>query len=125
MKANGRKVQGAAENSAAERPRGRPFPPGQSGNPGGRPKAVRELLELARSQVPGSLELAVKLRDDEKQDARVRLDAAKFLVSYGLGAPPKAAADPDGDDGDASALDGLTPEEIQKLARLHLTETGH
>jgi hypothetical protein len=80
-----------AENSVAERGRGpgRPFTPGTSGNPGGRPRAVRELLEQARASVPAALELAERLVADEQEDSRVRLEAAKLLMAYGLGSPPK------------------------------------
>lgn len=80
---------------APQRPLGRPFPPGVSGNPGGRPRAVRELLDLARESVPEALAFAKRLLADEKADARVRLDAAKFLTAYGLGAAPKLPADGD------------------------------
>ena len=68
----------SAENSkgsakAKGKPRGRPWPPGVSGNPGGRPKSVKEVQELASTfteeavkalvfamrlaQVPGFLDL--------------------------------------------------------------------
>lgn len=77
---------------------------GPSPNPGGRPKAVRELHELARAEVPASFDFAKKLRDDENQDARVRLDAAKFLTAYGLGAPPKMVDDASADRGDGVSL---------------------
>lgn len=76
-----------AQNSAPER--GRPFKPGQSGNPGGRPKQVKELLDLARGDVPEAFALARKFLRDEEVEDRTRLDAAKFIVSYGLGAPPR------------------------------------
>lgn len=38
----------------------------------------------------------MKLLIDENQDSRVRLDAAKFLTSYGLGAPPRELLDASG-----------------------------
>ena len=44
-------------------------------NPGGRPKAVRELLDLARESVPDALAFAKKLLANETADDRVRLDA--------------------------------------------------
>ena len=66
-----------------------------SGNPKGRPRAVRELLDRARKSVPAALELAEQLMGDAEVEARVRLEAAKFLTSYGLGAPPKQPHDDD------------------------------
>jgi hypothetical protein len=77
----------SAANSTPER--GIPFKPGQSGNPSGRPKQVRELIELARTAVPQAFALAMKLMLNAEADDRVRLEAAKFLTSYGLGAPPR------------------------------------
>lgn len=74
------------------------FKPGQSGNPKGRPKKVLDLLEQARGSVPKALEYANKLLDDEEADAKLRLDAAKFLTSYGIGAPPKSTVTIDEDD---------------------------
>lgn len=71
------------------------FKPGQSGNPGGRPKAVRELLEVARAACPETLAYLVRVRDDEGEETRARLEAGKILLAYGLGAPPKQPeADP-------------------------------
>ena len=37
-------VAAAADTTAKKQPRGRPFPPGQSGNPRGRPKGARNRL---------------------------------------------------------------------------------
>lgn len=81
---------------------------------------MKELLELARSQAPKAIEYAAALLDDEEQDARVRLEAAKFLVSYGLGAPPKSVIEDDADD-DASPLGALTPEQVRALAAAKLS----
>ena len=72
-KANGHTL--ATENSGAERPRGRPFPSGASGNPGGRPKGIRELREAL--EAGGSAELMAKVILDglTHEDIRVRLEA--------------------------------------------------
>lgn len=100
-----------AQNSAPVGP-GRPpkeyqFKPGQpSPNPGGRPKQVRELLDLARRAVPQALALAMKFIVDEKEDSRVRLEAAKFITSYGLGTPPR---EPHPD-----ALESMSDEELRQ-----------
>ena len=66
---------------------------GSSGNPGGRPKAVRELLDMARASVPKALALAAAFMDDDRLDPRIRLESAKFLASYGLGTPHKQLDD--------------------------------
>lgn len=104
---------GAAQNSGTER--GRPFAKGQSGNPGGRPKAVRELQERARLSVPAAFAFAEDLLADAEADARVRLDAAKFLTMYGLGAAPKIVSDAD-DDTD-SRTHGFKPEDAKDLLK--------
>src|SRR6185312_16441051 len=39
----------------SDKPRGRPFPPGVSGNPGGRPKSVKEVQELASTYTVESI----------------------------------------------------------------------
>ena len=88
-------------------------------NPGGRPKAVRELLDLARESVPDALAFAKKLLANETADDRVRLDAAKFLTAYGLGAAPKLSAS-DGSDDAASAENPARPlstEDLIAIAR--------
>ena len=76
------------------------FGKGNRLNPGGRHKAQRELCLLAREHVPAAFELAVALMSNEDEDSRVRLDAAKLICSYGLGAPPKFEDKGDGSDDD-------------------------
>jgi hypothetical protein len=41
--------------------RGRPFKKGESGNPGGRPKVIAELRELARAHAPDAIKELARL----------------------------------------------------------------
>lgn len=83
-----------AENSTAEPERrgpGRPFPKGTSGNPGGRPRRVRELeaaIEEAHAG-PKALEVIDKLRDLALGGD---VQAAKAYLDRVLG-PARARAD--------------------------------
>lgn len=69
--------------------RGRIRPGSPSLNPGGRQRAISKLLEAARESVPNAFKFAVLLMNDKTVDPRVRLDAAKMIISYGVGSPPR------------------------------------
>lgn len=73
-----------------------PFQPGQSGNPGGRPKGESALKEAARLQTEPSIAVVVAALSDA--DARVRLKAAEILLDRGWGRPGQAVelSGPDG-----------------------------
>jgi len=60
------------------------FAPGQSGNPGGRPKDEHRVGELARSYTPEAIETLVDLMRYGK-DERVRGTAAQALLDRGWG----------------------------------------
>jgi len=62
-----------------------PFKKGQSGNPGGRPKAEKEVVEAARAAGPRCVEVLVDLLDHN--DSRVRMAAADQLFNRGFGKP--------------------------------------
>ena len=65
-----------------------PFKPGESGNPGGRPKEVAEVKELARSHGPEAIEkLAAVMRSDNTKAA---VAAAIALLDRGYGKPVQA-----------------------------------
>ena len=48
---------------------GRPFKKGQSGNPGGRPKVVAEIRQLARERGPEAIAALVKVMTKGKSEA--------------------------------------------------------
>jgi hypothetical protein len=56
--------------------RGRPFAKGKSGNPGGRPRVIAELRDLARAQAPEAINelgrLALKARSETARIAAIR-----------------------------------------------------
>jgi Family of unknown function (DUF5681) len=65
-------------------PRGRPFEPGKSGNPGGRPKGSTELRELARQHAPTAIEELARLALKARSEA-VRVSAIRELLDRGYG----------------------------------------
>ena len=46
--------------------KGRPFPKGVSGNPGGRPKVLGDVQELARQKSPEAINTLSNIMHDEK-----------------------------------------------------------
>lgn len=60
------------------------FRPGQSGNPGGRPKCAH-VSELARAQTDACIETLVKIRDNGRAPAAARIAAVKELLDRGYG----------------------------------------
>lgn len=65
------------------------FKPGQSGNPGGRPKALVSLVELARSQTEASILTLIAIRDKENAPEGARVSAAQALLDRGWGKAPQ------------------------------------
>src|SRR5215471_11843808 len=84
--------QQLAENSERtakpkRKARGKPFPKGVSGNPGGRPKKVHELMEIARAfSAEGIEQLAAIMRDKELPPA-IRMAAIERILDRGMGKP--------------------------------------
>ena len=60
------------------------FAPGQSGNPGGRPRDEHRVAELARSYTLEAIDTLVELMRDGK-DERMRGTAAQALLDRGWG----------------------------------------
>ena len=66
------------------------FKPGQSGNPGGRPKVLAQVRELAREKSVEAINTLVAIMRDEAQDARARVAAANAILDRGWGKPAQA-----------------------------------
>ena len=77
---------------------GKPFPKGQSGNPGGRPAALRDVTELARSYAPDAIKTLAAVMLDEETPPAARVGAASAILDRGFGKAPQAVqmSGPDG-----------------------------
>jgi hypothetical protein len=77
-----------------KKPRGKPWPKGQSGNLKGRPPEMKQLVAdvraLAQASGAQSIALLEQLRDDENVPPAVRAMAANSLLDRGFGRPPQA-----------------------------------
>src|SRR5215467_11151088 len=66
-----------------------PFQKGQSGNPGGRPKVVAEVKELAREHTAEAIQTLVSIMTNPKSAPAARVSAANALLDIGYGKPPQ------------------------------------
>jgi thioredoxin reductase len=72
------------------------FKKGQSGNPGGRPKVVAEVKELARKPTGKAIETLVSIMTNPKAAPAARVSAANALLDRGYGKPPRHITGADG-----------------------------
>lgn len=63
------------------------FRHGQSGNPGGRPKVIAEIQELAREHSPTAIETLVSIMRSPKASPAARVAAANSLLDRAYGRP--------------------------------------
>jgi hypothetical protein len=67
--------------------KGRPFPKGVSGNPGGRPKVLGDVQDLARERSPAAINALAAIMDDSRAPPAARVAAANSLLDRGYGKP--------------------------------------
>jgi uncharacterized protein DUF5681 len=71
---------------------GRPFKKGQSGNPGGRPKEVAHVKELARQHTEKAVATLVAIMGNPDEPAAARARAAEVLLNRAWGTPEHSAS---------------------------------
>jgi len=66
-------------------PKEHQFKPGQSGNPGGKPKVLYDIMRAARKASPDAFRSIVAISKDPKASAAIRLKASEFIIERAFG----------------------------------------
>ncbi len=85
------------------------FQPGQSGNPGGRPKAAHRVRDAAREHTEAALAVLVQIATEGESEA-ARVAAANAILDRGYGKPSQPV---DGDGEGGAVPVGLTVQFIR------------
>lgn len=93
---------------------GRPFEKGRSGNPGGKPKAIMEVIDLARQYTRDAIECLAKIVKSGEHEA-ARVSAANVLLERGWGKAPQHLTF--GDEDNEPTRAGDLDERLVQLAR--------
>ena len=66
-----------------------PWVKGQSGNPGGRPRLPRTLIELARDNTQAAMDVLLTIMKDESAAPSARAKCAEIILERGWGRAPQ------------------------------------
>jgi hypothetical protein len=72
--------------------RGRPFPPGTSGNPGGRPKGLVRRIREETEDGGELIDYMLSVFRDDRESTRTRVEAVTWLADRGFGRPTQTQA---------------------------------
>lgn len=67
------------------------FPPGKSGNPGGRPKYPEEFKELAKNHSLDALKVVIDISENPDAKDSDRIKAAELIIDRGFGRPQQSS----------------------------------
>lgn len=103
-------AQNTDKAAKKRRGRGKPFQPGVSGNPGGRPKVLEEIKSLAREHSETAINTLAAIAGDPKANASARVAAANVLLDRGYGKPLQTV------EANINLIDRMTADEQAALA---------
>ena len=93
------------------------FQPGTSGNPGGRPKGLSEVIALAREHTELAITTLVDIARQPKAAPAARVAAASALLDRGWGKPAQAIQ--------ATTTNGIVTLISGRWRRSHLVDAPH